>query len=61
VPAVKARLLVQRLLALFVAGLLLFDFPLIGLLQGSALAIFVAWAAVIGLLALLMERDHDGD
>lgn len=54
-------LLAQRLLALFVAGLLLFDFPLLGLFQGHALAIFVAWGLLIGLLAWWMERGDHGD
>lgn len=56
-----APLLTQRLLALFVAGLLLFDFPLLGLFRGSALAIFVAWGLLIGLLAWWMERRDHGD
>lgn len=56
-----APLLTQRLLALFVAGLLLFDFPLLALFQGSALAIFVAWGLLIALLALWMERRDHGD
>lgn len=42
------RLLAQRLLALFVAGWLLFDFPLLALWRDSALAVFVVWALVIG-------------
>ncbi len=58
------RLLVQRLLALFGAGWLLFDFPLlkIWLAEGSILgvpllpaALFGAWALLIALLAWLME------
>ena len=52
----RRRLRVQRLAALFVAGLLLFDFPLLGLWQGSAWAVFAAWALLIGSLALLLER-----
>jgi hypothetical protein len=56
----KPRLLVQRLVALFAAGLLLFDFPLIGLFRGSATAVFVAWGLVIALVAFLMERADDG-
>lgn len=52
----RRRLLGQRLAALFVAGLLLFDFPLLGLWQGRAWLLFAAWALLIGLLALLMER-----
>ena len=56
----RRRLLGQRLVALFVAGLLLFDFPLLALWQGRAWLVFIAWAAVIGLLALLMDRRDDG-
>ena len=53
----RRRLLGQRLVALFVAGLLLFDFPLLGLWQGSAWAVFAAWALLIGALAWLLERS----
>lgn len=58
------RLLVQRLLALFAAGALLFDFPLlrVWLTEGTVfglpllgVALFVAWAGLIGSLAWLME------
>lgn len=52
----RRRLLGQRLAALFVAGLLLFDFPLLGLWQGSAWAVFAAWALLIVALAWLLER-----
>jgi D-alanyl-lipoteichoic acid acyltransferase DltB (MBOAT superfamily) len=52
----RRRLLGQRLAALFVAGLLLFDFPLLGLWQGSVWAVFVAWALLIAALAWLLER-----
>ena len=55
------RLLLQRLLALFVAGLALFDLPLLSLWQGSAIGMFTAWALVIALLALLMERGSGDD
>ncbi|MDE1947987.1 MAG: hypothetical protein KGL43_14120 [Burkholderiales bacterium] len=57
----RGRLLLQRLVALFVAGLALFDFPLLSLWQGSALGLFAAWALVIVLVALLMERARDDD
>jgi hypothetical protein len=61
------RLLGQRLLALFGAGWLLFDFPLLRLWLGDAagatlfglpllpVALFGAWALLIALLAVLME------
>jgi hypothetical protein len=57
-------LLAQRLLALFFAGALLFDFPLLEVwltdttLLGLPLlpaALFVAWAVLIAALAWLME------
>ena len=57
-------LLAHRLLALFFAGALLFDFPLLKVwLTDTALlgvpllpaALFVAWAGLIAVLAWLME------
>ena len=57
-------LLAQRLLALFAAGVLLFNFPLLRLwltdttVFGMPLlpvAMFTAWVLLIGLLAWLME------
>jgi hypothetical protein len=66
----RPGLLTQRLLALFVGGLLLLDFPLLvpalGQGGGSAtllglprlpLLLFAAFALLIALLAVLMERD----
>ncbi len=47
----------QRLIALFAAGWLAFNFPLQRLWAGDPLALFGAWAVLIGLLALLMERE----
>ncbi len=55
----KASLGLQRLLALFVAGGLLFNFPLLRLWSGDVFGLFVVWALLIGLLALLMERQDD--
>ena len=61
-------LLVQRLLALFAGGVLLFNFPLLQLwlsertLWGLPLlpvALFFAWALLIALLALLMESPAE--
>jgi hypothetical protein len=49
----------QRLLALFAVGCLLFDFPLLRLWSGHTTGLFVAWALVIGVLAVLMERQDD--
>ena len=57
-------LLAQRLLALFGAGVLLFNFPLLRLwltdttvlgLPLLPVAMFTAWVLLIGLLAWLME------
>ena len=62
------RLLPQRLLALFAAGWLLFDFPLLRLwftettvlgLPLQLVALFGAWALLIALLAVLMEARRD--
>ena len=56
----------QRLLALFFAGALLFNFPLLALWDRNATvlgvplfpaALFMLWAALIGLLAWIVERD----
>ncbi len=68
-PQTAGTLLAQRLLALFGAGALLFNFPLLklwlsdGTVAGLPLlpvALFLAWALLIGLLALLMEsRDEN--
>jgi len=61
-------LLTQRLLALFCAGALLFDFPLLKLwlaertVLGLPLlpaALFASWASVVALLAVLMEARGD--
>lgn len=56
----------QRLLALFFAGLGLFNFPLLALWDRDLLvfglplfpaALFALWALLIALLALILERD----
>jgi hypothetical protein len=49
----------QRLLALFVVGALIFNFPLLRLWSGNVLGLFMAWALLIGVLAWLMERGED--
>ncbi|MDP2004191.1 MAG: hypothetical protein Q8K45_00805 [Rubrivivax sp.] len=60
-------LLAQRLLTLFFAGALLFDFPLLKVwladttLLGLPLlpaALFLSWAGLIAALAWLMETRH---
>ncbi len=64
----KSRLGRQRGIALFAAGLLMFNFPLLALWDSPLrvaglplfpLALFVLWALVIGLLAWLSERSAD--
>ena len=58
----------QRLVALFVAGWGLLNFPLLALWDRDAtvlglplfpVALFVLWAALIAALAVLMERSAD--
>ena len=62
------RLGTQRLLALFGAGWLLFNFPLLALWDHDAtlwglplfpLALFALWGLLIAALAFLMERQPD--
>lgn len=57
----------QRLVGLFLLGLLLFNYPLLALFNGAAEAfgipllyayVFVAWALLIALLALVVERSR---
>lgn len=55
----KRSPLAHRLLALFAAGWLLLDFPLLQLWVSRPLALFAAWAALIAALAWLMERGGD--
>ena len=64
----KVRLARQRLLALFGAGLLLFNFPLLALWDRQATlwglplfpaALFLIWAGLIAVLGLLSERLPD--
>lgn len=56
----KRSPLTHRLLALFAAGWLLFDFPLLRLWASQPLVVFVLWALLIGLLAWAMESDEGG-
>ena len=55
----------KRLIAVFLLGLVLFNFPLVAVAEGGErllglpglfLYLFAAWAGVIGLLALIVER-----
>ena len=54
----KRSPVIHRLLALFVVGWLVFDFPLLQLWAQRPVWIFLLWAGVIGLLAWVMERDN---
>lgn len=64
-----AALLRQRLVALFALALALLNFPLLALWDHEALlaglplfptALFLLWAALIGVLAWLLEGSDDG-
>ena len=55
----------QRLVALFLLGCLLFNYPLLSLFAGNArlwgipliyFYVFAAWMAIIALMALIIER-----
>jgi hypothetical protein len=57
----------QRLAAVFLLGLALFNYPVLALFNRAAEVfgipvlyafIFVSWAALIGLLALVVERSR---
>jgi hypothetical protein len=57
----------QRLVALFLLGVLLFNYPLLALFNRAAEAfgvpilyvyVFGAWAVLIALLALVIERSR---
>ena len=59
----------QRLMALFAAGALLFNFPLLALWDRDVLifgvplfpaALFALWALLIALLALILEGRDEG-
>lgn len=61
----KPNIKIQRLAALFVLGSLLFNYPLLALFNHPALLggvpllyvyVFAAWAVLIGLLALVIEK-----
>jgi hypothetical protein len=60
----------ERLVALFILGVLLFSPPFLLIFDNSAtlmgipvlyLYLFVAWAALIGLLALAIEKMEDAE
>ena len=57
----------QRLVAVFLLGMLLFNFPLLALFNGTTAVfgipllyayIFSSWALVIALMALVIERSR---
>jgi len=63
-PSIKG----QRLVALFLLGFLLFNYPLLTLFVGPAhvwgipllyVYVFAVWAALIGLMALVVEKRGD--
>jgi hypothetical protein len=63
----RSNLKGQRLVALFLLGGLLFNYPLLAVFNvaGEAFGIpalyvyiFLAWALMIGLLALVVEQSH---
>ncbi len=64
----RSRFKGQRLAALFLLGCLLLNYPLVSLVAGTAhvwgvpvlyIYVFVAWALLIGLMALVVERSTD--
>ncbi len=69
-PATQHGLKGQRLAALFLLGALLFNYPLLQLFARGDMVfgvpliycyVFSAWAALIGLMALVVERgDSNG-
>jgi hypothetical protein len=63
-PSIKG----PRLVALFLLGFLLFNYPLLHLFSGPGEVlgvpllyayIFAMWALLIGLMALVVERNRD--
>ena len=64
----KSSLKGQRLAALFLLGFLLLNYPLVSLFAGTTqifgvpllfIYVFVAWALMIALLALVVEHSSD--
>jgi len=65
---IRSSLKGQRLVALFLLGCLLLNYPLFSLFAGAAnvfglpllyVYIFLAWALLIGLMAIVVERSSD--
>jgi hypothetical protein len=64
----RSRLTTQRLVALFLLGCLLFNYPVLALFNKAnqifgipilVAYIFLAWLSFIGLVALIIERRKD--
>ena len=65
---IRSSLKGQRLVALFLFGCLLFNYPIFSLFAGAAqlagvpllyLYVFFAWALLIALMAVVVERSSD--
>jgi len=65
---IRASLKGQRLVALFLLGCLLLNYPLFSLFAGAArifgvpllyVYVFFAWALLIALMAIVIERSSD--
>ena len=65
---IRSSLKGQRLVALFLLGCLLLNYPLVSLFAGPThvlgvpllyVYIFVAWALLIALIAIVVERSND--
>ncbi len=65
---VRSSLKGQRLVALFLLGCLLFNYPIFSLFAGAAqlagvpllyLYVFLAWALLIAFMAIVIERTSD--
>jgi peptidoglycan/LPS O-acetylase OafA/YrhL len=63
-PSIKG----QRLVALFLLGFLLFNYPFLNLFAGPSQVwgipvlygyVFAVWALLIGLMALVVEKRND--
>jgi hypothetical protein len=64
---IRSSIKSQRLVALFLLGALLFNYPLLALFNRAAEVlgipvlyayIFLSWASLIGLLAMVIERSR---
>ncbi len=65
---IRSSLKGQRLVALFLLGCLLFNYPIFSLFSGPGqlagvpllyLYVFFAWALLIALMAVVVERSRD--